>query len=621
MKKKHKLFLAAIGVILLSLLSIPVYAQSPEVVQAEVDRNEITTDDLITLSVTINTGYGSASEPRIPKLDDFDVVGTSTSTSMSIINGAVTSEKIFHYTLRPRAAGELIIAPISVNLNGQAYTTAPINVIVSQGTGQMQTPSQSGAPGTPPVPGFPSLPSIPGFPSLSNLLQNFGFDIPMDVQEAIEPLDPAIIPPELNEHDYLVVAEIDNTSPYLGQQVTYTFRYYRPAASAGSSSYMPPEFSGFWVHPDLEESTFGGQIDGRNIRMTEIVTTLTPTVLGDIDIAPAQISNEGDIFTRSFTIQTQPKTITVQPLPQGAPASFSGAVGNFSISAETDFQETMVNDAISLNISITGEGNLDTFADPHWEIGPQWRAFDSQSDTTIESQTGVISGTRTITQVLVPTMWGEFTIPPIQFSYFDPQSETYQTIETDPINVFVEEVAQAADPITMDEQSHQSTSLNQLHPIKNTPETGRVPSLLTEKIGYWLLWLVPLALIVTQYSWQRRKKNVLENPAAHRGNKAAKKAYQALNRLDPQGADYFNVAGRILVTFISDKFNRSVSGLTQAELSGLLLTHGVSEELVDNVRTCITISDMGQYAPIQQVNSNELHQEIKSLISDLDKVL
>ena len=339
MNKKQKVFITVISAILLSLLSFPVYAQNQEVVKAEVDRNEITSDDFITLSVTINTGFGSISEPILPALDGFDVVGTSTSTQMSIINGAISTEKVFHYTLHPRATGEFIIGPISVVQNGQSYETAPIKVYISQGTGQLQTNPPSGAPGSPAIPsnpGFPSLPSILGFPSLSGLLQNFGFDIPLDVQESVEPFDPALIPPELYEHEYLVEAEIDNTSPYLGQQVTYTFRYYRPAASAGRSTYKPPEFSGLWVHSEPSESQFGGQIAGRNIRMTEIKTILTPTVLGEVKIAPAEISNEGDIRTHAFTIQTQPKTINVKSLPQGAPAGFSGAVGNFSITAETD---------------------------------------------------------------------------------------------------------------------------------------------------------------------------------------------------------------------------------------------------------------------------------------------
>ncbi len=146
MNKKHKILGTIIGAILFSLLSLPAYAQTQDVVFAEVDRNELSTDEFLTLSVTINTGSGPASEPGLSNLDGFDVVGTSTSTQMSIINGAISSEKMFHYTLRPRAAGVFTIGPIMVVQNGQTFDTHPITVNVSQGTGQMQTPPQSGAP-------------------------------------------------------------------------------------------------------------------------------------------------------------------------------------------------------------------------------------------------------------------------------------------------------------------------------------------------------------------------------------------------------------------------------------------------------------------------------------------
>ena len=119
-----------------------------------------------------------------------------------------------------------------------------------------------------------------------------------------------------------------------------------------------------------------------------------------------------------------------------------------------------------------------------------------------------------------------------QFSsvYFDPETETYQTIETEPIKVFVEDNGQLSAPVAIDEQKPQGTANDQLHPIKVAPETGQVPSLITDQIGYWLLWLVPLGLIIAQFGWQRRKNDMLKNPAAHRSHKAAKKAYQALNK-------------------------------------------------------------------------------------------
>jgi len=144
---------------------------------------------------------------------------------------------------------------------------------------------------------------------------------------------------------------------------------------------------------------------------------------------------------------------------------------------------------------------------------------------------------------------------------------------------------------------------------------------LTQNASFWLLWTVPLFLLIGQYGWNKRKENLMNNPEAKRNQKAARKAYQALKAVDNNSPEYYRMVGRILITYLSDKLNRSVAGLTQAELSGLLLAHGVSNQLVEQVCTCLTISEMGQYSPIQQAEVKDVHQETKSLIAELDKVL
>jgi hypothetical protein len=613
MKKQHKAYLAIISAILLTLIALPAYAQNPDILTAEVDRSEITTDEYVNLSVNINLDYGSTSEPALPPLDGFDLVGTSTSTSMSIINGVQSTQKIFQYTLRPTKLGELVIGPVSVNINGQSFNTSPLKVNVIQGNGQ---PSTRPAP-----PSFPGIPSAPGFPSLSGLFKSFGFDIPFEFDGSVEQLDPSSVPSELLVHDFWVEAEVDNPSPYMGEQVTYTFRYFRPADSVGRHSYQEPEFTGFWVHPESGEKQFGTQVAGRNIHMTEIKTVLLPTVVGEVEIEPAMITSEGDIFSSGFAIQTLPQKIMVQPLPDGAPNGFTGAVGNFSISAEVDQNETKVNDAVTLNITISGEGNLETFADPEWQTGPQWRAFNSQSATNTQSQDGKLVGTRSINQVLVPTMPGKFTIPAIQFSFFDPQSASYQTISTNPIQINIESDGQLLAPVVIEDDPTLIASLGQIRPIKDSSQSKSNPSLLTQKVGFWLLWTLPLLMLVGQYGWHKRKQYLMNNPEAKRSQKAAKKASQALKNVDINSNDYYNSVGRILTTYISDKLNRSVAGLTQAELSGLLLAQGVNNNLVEQVRTCLTISEMGQYAPTHQMNPKEVHLETKSLIAELEKVL
>jgi hypothetical protein len=355
--------------------------------------------------------------------------------------------------------------------------------------------------------------------------------------------------------------------------------------------------------------------------MTEIRTILFPTVIGEIEIDAATITSEGDIFSRDFTLRTQPETIDVQPLPAGAPPSFSGAVGNFNIDAQVDAHETKVNDAINVSITISGEGNLDTFADPVWQVGAEWRAFDSQATTDIQSHEGNLIGMRTINQVLVPTQSGIFTLPSIEFGYFDPLSGIYQITRTQPIEIKVEPNGAADVPVTaaVDDQPGEAALLaGGLQPIKPVPESGSNDQSLTQMSGFWLLWLVPVFLLIGQFGFHLWRQNLLNNPEARRSQKAAKKAYQALKRIDVDSSEYYHEVGRILTTYFSEKLNLSVIGLTQIELSDLLIIQGINAALVEQVQACLAISEMGKFAPTSQIKPGEFHAETKSLIAKLE---
>jgi len=102
-------------------------------------------------------------------------------------------------------------------------------------------------------------------------------------------------------------------------------------------------------------------------------------------------------------IASQPLTLDVQPLPAGAPASFQGAVGQYWMEAGVDKTETVVGDAVTSGVTITGTGNIEQVADPAWPDDAAWRAFDSKSTTDSQFQDGQLVGIRRIERVLVPT--------------------------------------------------------------------------------------------------------------------------------------------------------------------------------------------------------------------------
>ena len=234
-----------------------------------------------------------------------------------------------------------------------------------------------------------------------------------------------------------------------------------------------------------------------------------------------------------------------------------------------------------------------------------------------------MSGSRYISRVLVPTKSGVFTLPAIQFSYFDPETETYQTISTQPIDISVEPNGQAVSPQTSlkdNAKPNPEQGFMNLRPIKLAPESGIIKPTLTDEIGFWFLWVVPLFLLVGQYGWQKRRQRMLNDPEGIRSRTASKKATQALKKVDPDSSDYYQSVGRILTAYLSDKLSQSVSGLTNSELAHLLGDNSVNADLREKVIACLTISELSQYAPVSQYDNGDFHREVKSLIADLEKL-
>ena len=171
--------------------------------------------------------------------------------------------------------------------------------------------------------------------------------------------------------------------------------------------------------------------------MTELSSILFPTAAGELTIEPARLTIPGSVFQRGGTMQTDPVTVNVKPLPAGEPASFNGAVGRFDIQAQVDAAETRVDEPITMKITLVGQGNISTLADPVWPQMDGWRIFEGDTAVNTTVQDGQVVGTRTYERVMIPTQAGESTIPAIEYSYFDPADEAYHEISTQPIPVTV----------------------------------------------------------------------------------------------------------------------------------------------------------------------------------------
>ncbi len=158
-------------------------------------------------------------------------------------------------------------------------------------------------------------------------------------------------PAGLQGQDYYAEASVDKTTPYQGEQVLYTLRFYRALDPFGQIDYKAPAFNGAWSKALPDQTNYTTEAGGRNYLVTELQHVLFPTVAGEIVIDPARLTLPGDFLgAPGIEVASQPLTLDVQPLPAGAPASFQGAVGQFSMQSEVDKAEVKVGDAVTQRV-------------------------------------------------------------------------------------------------------------------------------------------------------------------------------------------------------------------------------------------------------------------------------
>lgn len=595
MVRRKRLFswLIIVAVIVLSSAGV-VAAQTGSPIVAQVDRQLLTTDEFLTLTIILDASAGQIPPATIPTLDGFNIVSTGQATQINIINGAMTQQAVYTYYVQPTRTGDLVIPPFTVTINGQTYATDPIPIQVTQGLVQ------------------PNSNIVPG-------------GLPLDLDNSAD------------GNQLYVEADVDNDSPFVGEQLLYHFRFFQGVRIFGQPDYTAPNFTGFWNNAQPQQNDYLTNVSSTQYRVTELTNVLFPTAGGELTIEPARLNIASNFFDPGEAMETNPVVVNVRPLPDGAPADFGGAVGQYVIEAAVDTtQITTSNSSVNLRVMINGMGNVDALPDPALPDLPGWRVFPEGSDTAGSFQNGIYGGTRTFDYSLVPTEEGALTIPPITYTYFDPELEQYTTTTSDPIIVNVapgaaeqpaaqpQQVAPAAAtpvPTPQPEAAApeaEATGLRALKPAADTVESSAQP--LTSQPAFWALWILPLALIIADVFWRRRERYLRENETLVRSSRALKNARKALSHARKRKADAYAAAPTILTGYISDKVQQPVGGLTRNALTRLLESRGVKPELVQRVDRCLTTSEFARYSPARDTGTaRSVLDETERVITQLEK--
>ena len=352
---------------------------------------------------------------RPPTFSGFRILsGPNQSSSMQIINGKVAGSITYSYILQPTNIGEYSIGSASVVYSGKTYNTDQLKIKVEKGTPQQQKESNGGY-------------------TQQELAKNV-----------------------------FILAEANKSRVFLGDQITVTYKLYTKLNIASPQITKLPSYEGFWAEElgPLQNINFEiGMYKGERYRVAVIKqVALFPSKTGTLSVTPFELNipvivkkkkTGNDIFDQFFndsffgrteTVNYQARSNTIkveaESLPINAPASFAGAVGNFTLKADLDKSNVVTNESITLRLTISGSGNIKLLKVPEPKLPA---GLDKYEPKTIDNvnRGSVISGQKIVDYLIVPRSTGEKEISPVEFTYFNPSTRKYVTLKTQPFKISV----------------------------------------------------------------------------------------------------------------------------------------------------------------------------------------
>ena len=591
--------IAIAGILLALVLSVglfaaplPAYAQSPHVT-AEVDRTDPTLYDTVTLTVTV-TGENNIGAPDFPTLSGLQITGRKITSQQTFRNGRVSAEFKFIIEMQPRHTGAIEIGPVSIPIGGDTYETDPITLNVTQGVPSAQ---------------MPPMPTQPFRPANSFLRP----------QGQPNQGDPSL-QTTAEDGTYFIESEVDNDSPYLGEQITYTSKFYSADPYFIRPIHSAPDFVGFWNPDRPDRREYPETIEGNGYRVVESSEILFPTIAGNITIEPSTVGVPGGRLSSSFTEYASPPIeLQVRPLPSNEPPSFTGAVGQYEIEASLDSNDLMFGDSLTLTVEISGQGNFDTLPDPIWQDAPGWRAFENDSFHRTFVQDGTINGSKTFERVLVPDSPGDFNLPPIEYAYFDPELEEYVTVSSDAFSIKVAPDPNAVAAPDPSAEVDGSVEVADIRHIKPAPGGIGAPSNPTRLYPLvWGLGTLPIVALAALVAWRwalgRRQALLIANAPI----RARREALSRLTELDPSasGADAATAA---LHGYLSVVLAQPSSALQMSELKLRLEERGVSAETLLRLDALIRDLDQLRFAPPEMVDAGNSGKAVADVVHRIER--
>ena len=616
-------------IFLLLIISLLVQTAGAQVkYKASVIPSQINKDEYATLRLEIDNA-SNIEQLNPPSLNDFTIVsGPNQETGMSSVNGVSKVYMAISFVIKPKRAGKFTVGPSSVVVAGKQYKSGPVNVTVKNETGR----TQSGQAATP----------------YSNPFIDPTAPRPSEIYEDYILKKGESVPEKVNKNMQLRL-QTNKTSCYVGEPIVASYKLYTRLKSESKMT-KAPSFNGFSVidlmRPDETEQAIE-KLNGREYNVYTVrKSQLYPLQDGDIELESATLDNRiqfvkdgyqhsgmDDFFggmsvspdavvTQSVSINSKPVTIHVKPLPEGKPASFNGAVGDFNITAALEKNTFGANETGKLIVSVRGSGNLQliTAPDISWPKGME--AFDAKVEDEYDQSTVPLSGRKTFVIPFTVNSAGEFKTPVVRFSYFDPAKAVYKTDSTKPISFTV--IKGSTNP------AYDIDTLSQKKPVSFAQH------LFSNR--EWVVGLVGFLILGGLYFWNRQDRKVkLKKKIAQEKEKLQKeeleKAQLAVVAEKPQNplhkteeclnstdcTAFYKLLNTEFKQWLMNKFSLEIHDLNSKKITAAFDQAGIDNDITLKVQQLLQEVEWQLYTP-QSTNDamHDLYSKAQLYIQTID---
>lgn len=559
-------------ILILFLFLIPSFLFSQNF-KATVTKNNVSVGEEFQL---IFTASGKSSDFRAPNLNGLRKLSgpnKSSSSSMQIINGKVSSSEStsYSYYLTAIAEGELTIAPAFIVIDGKKVASKAIKLKVSK----------------------------------ADPNANKG----LNIEEKVE-----------------LKVSINKSKVYQGEQIVITYKLYSEINLAEITILEIPEMNGFWKE-DVKTNSKGKieVINGVNYKVWEISKSIiTPQKSGVLEIDPmlldikVQVPKERNrrdpfgMFNNYRTIMDEVSSrkikINVKDLPPNAPKEFNGAVGSFKLKASIDKVNAKTNEAINYKLVLSGKGNIHLIDEIAVDFPSDFETYDVQKqDKTFVSKNG-ISGKIILDYLFIPRFQGEYTIPATKFAYFDPAAKKYKTVDTEnfTLNITKGKSNEGSFSSSDDLKKEVNSKLNEIE--TNTIFEAKNSKKLNENWTMMLLMILPILLLLFYLIKEKYYQILDANPIDRKFRKSLRIAQKRLKKAEKlmknaEKEQFFEEIEKSLWHYFSSKFNVDVADLSKETISVYFEKNSIKESVSLTFIEIIKDCEFCRFAPSSLDNS------------------